>query len=167
MSLKISKFALIFFLLIFNSLQIFSMNIFDSYYSFLGKEIIIEFKEENDLFLTNKREICFLLLTDFNEIEVELWREHILTDKYFKEMKIIKSNEKKGWEIHIELVTELNRNIAKPLFTYSIKADYIFYNDEKMPFNVLCLNIFQINYVFKIINYINIYTYKTEFPFTR
>ncbi|MDF1675185.1 MAG: hypothetical protein P1U44_05650 [Vicingaceae bacterium] len=115
-------------------------NIFSStptpFYSFSGKEITIDFKTTLEKALENKKELSFLLIANFTDEELKKWRKQLKSDKNVNHVKLSKSSENDGWDVFLTLQNEINKNNAKILFSFSIKADYIIIENEKMLFNV-------------------------------
>ncbi|MBQ19171.1 MAG: hypothetical protein CMD31_00295 [Flavobacteriales bacterium] len=115
-------------------------NIFSStptpLYSFSGKEITIDFKTTLEKALKNKKELSFLLIANFTDEELKKWRKQLKSDKNVNHVKLSKSSENDGWDVFLTLQNEINKDNAKILFSFSIKADYIIIENEKMLFNV-------------------------------
>ncbi len=125
-------------LLLILSVLLLNSNIFSStpFYSFLGKEVTLDFKTDLEEVLKNRKELSFILIANFTDKELKSWEKQVKSDKNVKDIKINKSTKNEGWDIILVLQNEINRNNAKMLFSFSIKADYIIIGNEKMLFNV-------------------------------
>ena len=125
-------------LLILTTLFITNNNVFSSapINSLLEKEIILDFKTSMEEALKNKKELSFLLIANFTNEELQAWERQATSDKNVKSIKIKKYNEYEGWDVVLSLKNEINRNNAKILFSFSVKADYMIVGNEKMLTNI-------------------------------
>ncbi|HEY9082007.1 MAG TPA: hypothetical protein VIN73_01640 [Vicingaceae bacterium] len=125
-------------LLILSVLLLTNSKVFSSIplFSFSEKEVTIDFKTSLEDVLKIKKELSFLLIADFTDKELKAWKKQVKSDENVKDIKISKSAKNEGWDVVLVLQNEINRNNAKILFSFSIKADYIIIGNEKILFNV-------------------------------
>lgn len=78
--------------------------------------------------------LIFEFHANFSEEEFKKWEKNLSNDKYVK--KVVSNTKDTFKLITISLNTPLTRSVAKELFSFSIKATYVVFEEEKMLFNV-------------------------------
>lgn len=102
------------------------------------KEITIEFKDKKEnLFKENNGKVLvFKLKANFTDLELKAWIKSVKSDQYVKSVVVGEGSVEKGWDVKIILKEPINRSIAKILFSFSLKTDYVVVEEEKLLFNV-------------------------------
>jgi len=102
------------------------------------KEITIEFKtrKENLFKEDNGKVLKFKLTAKFNDIELKAWIASVKSDQYVKSVVVGEGSDEKGWDVKVVLKEPINRSVAKTLFSFSLKTDYVVVGEEKFLFNV-------------------------------
>lgn len=102
------------------------------------KEITIEFKtaKENLFKEDNGKVLKFKLTAKFNDIELKAWIESVKSDQYVKSVVVGEGSVEKGWDVKVILKEPINRSVAKTLFSFSLKTDYVVVGEEIFLFNV-------------------------------
>ncbi|MBW6483555.1 MAG: hypothetical protein K0B10_10915 [Vicingaceae bacterium] len=102
------------------------------------KEITIEFKttKENLFKEDNGKVLKFKLTANFNDTELKAWIKAVKSDKYVKSVDVGEGSVENGWDVKVILKEPINRSVAKTLFSFSLKTDYVVVGEETFLFNV-------------------------------
>jgi len=109
-----------------------------SFSSWDKKETTIEFKtsKENLFKEENRKVLKFKLTAKFNDTELKVWIASVKSDQYVKSVVVGEGSDEKGWDVKVVLKEPINRSVAKTLFSFSLKTDYVVVGEEKFLFNV-------------------------------
>ncbi|PKP39848.1 MAG: hypothetical protein CVT98_00250 [Bacteroidetes bacterium HGW-Bacteroidetes-15] len=102
------------------------------------KEITIEFKttKENLFKEDNGKVLAFKLRANFTDAELKEWIKSIKSDSSVKSVSVENGNIENGWDVKVVLKEPINRSVAKTLFSFSLKTDYVVVGEERFLFNV-------------------------------
>lgn len=106
--------------------------------SFEKDEITIVFSSslENLFKEDNGKTLTFKLLAHFSKEDLNAWVKSVKSDQAVKSISVGDGNIETGWDVKVILKQPINRSIAKTLFSFSLKTDYIMVGEENFLFNV-------------------------------